>query len=235
GSMMEHQGIERHHGVQIASASREGDGFALQFKDGGGAQACDQLLWALGRDPNVDGIGLEDVGVALDDVGFIAVDEWQDTSVAGIHAVGDVTAAPALTPVAIAASRRLMDRLFGDQPDEKLGYANIPSVVFSHPSMGTVGLTEEQARQQYGEDVRVYRSRFRPMRSALAGSEQRSLMKMVCAGPENRVVGLHLLGEAADEMLQGFAVAIRMGATKRDFDDTVAIHPTSSEEVVLLT
>ena len=128
-----------------------------------------------------------------------------------------------------------MDRLFGDEADRRLDYTNIPTVVFSHPPIGTVGMTETEARERFGDDVRIYRSRFRPMRGALAGSEQRSLMKLVCAGSEEKVVGLHLLGEAADEILQGFAVAIRMGATKRDFDDTVAIHPTSAEEVVLMT
>ena len=235
GNAMTHHGIERHHGARLAGASRSDGGYSLAFEDGSSAGGFDQLLWALGRDPNVEGIGLSDAGVALDDKGFIAVDAFQDTNVAGIHAVGDVTDAPALTPVAIAASRRLMDRLFGDEADRRLDYTNIPTVVFSHPPIGTVGMTETEARERFGDDVRIYRSRFRPMRGALAGSEQRSLMKLVCAGSEEKVVGLHLLGEAADEILQGFAVAIRMGATKRDFDDTVAIHPTSAEEIVLMT
>src|SRR5262249_49947307 len=129
--------------------------------------------------------------------------------------------------------RRLMDRLFGGRPQSKMDYENVASVVFSHPPLGAVGMSEEEARARF-EQVSVYHSRFRPMLQALANGTQRSLFKMVCAGPEERVVGIHLLGEAADEILQGFAVAVKMGATKAQFDDTVAIHPTSAEEVVLM-
>jgi len=127
-----------------------------------------------------------------------------------------------------------MDRIFGGQAERCMDFSNIPTVVFSHPPIGTIGMTEEQARAEHGEAVTVYRSRFRPMLGALAGHEERTLMKMICVGDEERVVGLHMIGPACDEILQGFAVAIKMGARKRDFDETVAIHPTAAEELVLM-
>jgi glutathione reductase (NADPH) len=149
--------------------------------------------------------------------------------------VGDVTGRAQLTPVAIAAGRRLSDRLFGGQPDRYLDYDNIPTVVFGHPPIGTVGLTEEAARAQYGDEaVTVFRSGFVPMYHALTTRKPRTDMKLVTVGPDKRVVGVHVIGPGADEMIQGFAVAVRMGATKRDFDDTVAIHPTSAEELVTM-
>jgi glutathione reductase (NADPH) len=154
--------------------------------------------------------------------------------VANIHAVGDISSRIALTPVAIAAARRLMDRIFGGRREARLDYDGIATVVFSHPPMGMVGLTETEARQRHGDAVKVYTSRFRPMLHALADSPQRSLFKLVCVGEEERVVGIHLLGEGADEILQGFAVALKKGITKGDLDDTMAIHPTSAEEVVLM-
>ncbi|MBO9715487.1 MAG: glutathione-disulfide reductase [Pseudoxanthomonas sp.] len=197
-------------------------------------ESFDSVLFATGRRPNTDGIGLEQVGVKLGGDGAIVVDDYEDTSVPGIHAVGDVTAKLQLTPVAIAASRRLMDRLFGGRSGAKLDYRNVPTVVFSHPPLGTVGLSEERARELHGDAVKVYTSRFRPMLTALVDSPQRSLFKLVCVGEDEKVVGVHLLGEAADEILQGFAVALKLGVTKRQLDDTVAIHPTSAEEVVLM-
>ena len=151
-----------------------------------------------------------------------------------MHAVGDVTGRVALTPVAIAAARRLMDRLFGGVADARLDYDDIPTVLFSHPPLGTVGLTAERARELHGNDVHEYRADFRDMLHALADMPQRSLFKLVCVGPQRRVVGIHLLGEAADEILQGFAVALKKGITLDDLRDTVAIHPTSAEEVVLM-
>ncbi|MGH8231791.1 MAG: glutathione-disulfide reductase, partial [Steroidobacteraceae bacterium] len=151
-----------------------------------------------------------------------------------LYAIGDVTPRVQLTPVAIAAGRRLSDRLFGGQQHRKLDYDNIPSVVFSHPPIGMVGLSEPEARARYGDQVKVYTSQFMPMYHALTPRKPREHMKMITVGAEQRVVGIHVIGEGADEMLQGFAVALRMGATKRDFDDTVAIHPTSAEEMVTL-
>jgi glutathione reductase (NADPH) len=194
----------------------------------------DALLWAIGRDPNTDRLNLPAAGVAMNPHGAIPTDPFQNTSVPGIYAIGDVTEQFHLTPVAIAAGRRLADRLFGGQPERRLPYENIPTVVFSHPPIGTVGLTEQAARQEHGDAVKIYQTRFRPLYHAFTARPTDTAMKLVCVGPEEKIVGCHLIGEGADEMLQGFAVAIRMGATKRDFDDTVAIHPTSAEELVTM-
>lgn len=194
----------------------------------------DALLWAIGRDPNTAALNLAAAGVTLNADGTIPTDPYQNTNIPGIYAIGDVTERFHLTPVAIAAGRRLADRLFQHQPERRLPYENIPTVVFSHPPIGTVGLTEEDARRQYGATVRIYQTCFTPMYHAFTARKLPTVMKLVCVGPEEKIVGCHLIGESADEMLQGFAVAIRMGATKRDFDDTVAIHPTSAEELVTL-
>lgn len=194
----------------------------------------DTLLWAVGRVPNTDTLNLAAAGLTTTPSGAITTDPYQNTEVAGIYAIGDVTEHFHLTPVAIAAGRRLADRLFGNQPDRRLPYENIASVVFSHPPIGTIGLTEEEARQQFGNAVRIYQSQFRPMYHAFTPRQPQTVMKLVCVGVEEKIVGCHLIGAGADEILQGFAVAIRMGATKRDFDDTVAIHPTSAEELVTM-
>jgi glutathione reductase (NADPH) len=192
------------------------------------------LIWAVGRTPNSAGLGLESVGIAVGTAGEIVTDLHQDTNVPGFHALGDVTGRAALTPVAIAAGRRLADRLFGGMAGRHLDYRNIPTVIFSHPPIGTVGLTEEQARAELGAGVAAFQGDFMPLYHGLTERRRRAEIKLVTAGPERRIVGLHVIGMGADEMLQGFAVAIRMGATKQDFDDTVAIHPTSAEEVVTL-
>jgi glutathione reductase (NADPH) len=194
----------------------------------------DALLWAVGRAPNTAALNLAAAGVRTTTAGHIPTDPYQNTNVAGIYAIGDVTERYHLTPVAIAAGRRLADRLFGNQPERCLPYENIPSVVFSHPPIGTVGLTEAEARQQYGDAVRIYQTQFRPMYHVFTARQSQTVMKLVCVGLEEKIVGCHIIGLGADEMLQGFAVAIRMGATKRDFDDTVAIHPTSAEELVTM-
>src|SRR5690606_23681813 len=224
-------GIALHLAHDLAALERAGDG---RVRIAGHAEAFDAVLFAAGRQPNTDGLGLEAAGVDTDAAGHVCVDAYQDTSVDGVHAVGDVTDRVALTPVAIAAARRLMDRLFGGVADARLDYGNIPTVLFSHPPLGTVGLTAERARQVHGDDVHEYRADFRDMLHALADMPQRSLFKLVCVGPQRRVVGIHLLGEAADEILQGFAVALKKGITLDDLRDTVAIHPTSAEEVVLM-
>ncbi|HCB14010.1 MAG TPA: glutathione-disulfide reductase [Gammaproteobacteria bacterium] len=195
---------------------------------------ADALIWAIGREPNTDTLNLAAAGVAVQPNGIIPTDPYQNTNIPGIYAIGDVTERFHLTPVAIAAGRRLADRLFGGQPERRLPYENIPTVIFTHPPIGTVGLTEEEARCQYGDAVKIYQTRFRPMYHAFTTRQPPMIMKLVCAGPEEKIVGGHIIGESADEMLQGFAVAIRMGATKRDFDDTVAIHPTSAEELVTM-
>lgn len=193
----------------------------------------DTVIWAIGRDPNND-IGLENAGVECDDGGYIRTDDFQVTNISNIFALGDVTGRVELTPVAIAAGRRLADRLFGGFKDRKLDYTCIPTVVFSHPPIGTIGMTEYEAQQAYPEDVKCYTSTFNPMLYALSEHKVKAGMKLVCAGPDERIVGLHTIGVGSDEMLQGFAVAVKMGATKQDFDDTVAIHPTSAEEFVTM-
>ena len=230
------QGIHAHFGYRLQAVRREADG-RVRLRDGAGtdSEAFDALVFATGRRPNTAGLGLEAAGIALDARGFVPVDPQQRTSAPGVHAVGDLTPQPALTPVAIAAARRLMDRLFGGQADAALDLAQVATVVFSHPPIGRIGLTEAEARQRHGDaGVHVLRSGFRPMLHALGGSAQRSLFKLVCVGAQRRVVGIHLLGEGADEILQGFAVAMRRGLTLQDLHDTIAIHPTSAEEVVLM-
>jgi glutathione reductase (NADPH) len=221
--------------TSIGALRKESDGTTtLVWNDGESLGPFDCVIWAVGRLPNAEDIGLEAVGIETDPRGFIATDEYQNTNVPGIFAVGDVTGRTPLTPVAIAAARRLADRLYGGKADRHLVYENIPSVVFSHPPMGTVGLTEEEARESHGGAVKIYQTRFAPMFYTISEHKVDTAMKMVCLGPKERVVGVHIIGEGADEMLQGFAVAVNMGATKRQFDDTVAIHPTSAEELVTL-
>lgn len=194
----------------------------------------DEVIVAIGRTPSTSEIGLSAAGVEADSRGYIPVDKFQETNVPGIYALGDVTGQAELTPVAIAAGRRMADRLYNGQTDRHLKYENIATVVFSHPPIGTIGLTEAQAREQYGDEVNTYETSFNPMYMAFTDHKVRTAMKLVVVGKEERVVGCHMIGLAVDEMLQGFAVAISMGATKRDFDDTVAIHPTSSEELVTM-
>lgn len=216
-----------------AGAVRRADDGALRAACGSAEFEGDTLIWAIGRQARTAGLNLAAAGLGTEKDGSIATDACQDTAVPGIHAIGDVTGRVELTPVAIAAGRRLAARLFGGQPEARLDYENVPSVVFSHPPIGTVGLTEEAARTRHA-DVRVYHTRFTAMYHALKPQRPKTAMKLVCAGPQEQVVGCHIIGEGADEMLQGFAVAIRMGATKADFDDTVAIHPTSAEELVTM-
>lgn len=229
-----HLGIGLHLGYNLRELRRENGGLVLVDSGGVSSGPFDEVIFAIGRRANTAGIGLEAAGVALADDGSIQVDAWQNTSAEGVYAVGDVTGQLTLTPVAIAAARRLMDRVFGGKADSKLDYENVPFVVFSHPPLGGIGLTEEQARQQHGDAVRIYRSSFRPMLQALADTPLRSHFKLVCVGDDQRVVGIHAFGEAADEILQGFAVALKRGITLDDLHDTVAIHPTSAEEFVLM-
>jgi len=193
------------------------------------------LIWATGRVPLTDNLGLEKIGVQLRPSKTILVDEFQNTTVPGIYAVGDVTGQLDLTPVAIAAGRRLARRLFNNETKLKLDYANIPSVIFSHPPIGTVGLSEVAAKEKFGENnVKVHTTEFTNMYHAVTTRKTKTFIKMVTTGPQEKVVGLHVIGIGADETIQGFAVAIKMGATRNDFNETVAIHPTASEEIVLL-
>ena len=236
------QKILRDEGVSIitqawpSSLDRDARGqLTLPLRDGRRLEPFDSLLWAIGRAPAVEELGLDRAAVELDAYGFIVTDKYQTTSAAGIYAIGDVTGRAQLTPVAIAAGRRLSDRLFGGEGDRHLDYHNIPTVIFGHPPIGTVGLSEQAARDDYGDqEVTVFKSSFIPMYHALTAAKPRCDMKLVTVGPKRRVVGVHVVGPGADEMMQGFAVAVRMGATKEDFDDTVAIHPTSAEEIVTM-
>lgn len=222
-------------GTQVTSVTRQDDGsLCLECSNGQRLEGYEQLVWAIGRTPATEGLNLAVAGVETDAAGFVSSNAYEETNVSGIYALGDVNGKFALTPVAIAAARRLADRLFGGMTDRHLSYENVPSVVFSHPPIGSVGLTEEQARAGHGEAVKVYSTRFTPMYHAISGRREQTAMKLVTVGAQEKVVGCHIIGLGADEMLQGFAVAIRMGATKHDLDDTVALHPTSAEELVTM-
>ncbi|WP_312632759.1 glutathione-disulfide reductase [Pseudescherichia sp.] len=222
------------HATPKAVVKNSDGSLTLELEDGR-SETVDCLIWAIGREPANDTFNLEATGVKTNAKGHIIVDKFQNTNVSGIYAVGDNTGAVELTPVAVAAGRRLSERLFNNKPDEHLDYSNIPTVVFSHPPIGTVGLTEPQAREQYGDDqVKVYTSSFTAMYTAVTLHRQACRMKLVCVGPEEKIVGIHGIGQGMDEILQGFAVALKMGATKKDFDNTVAIHPTAAEEFVTM-
>ncbi|KGQ51797.1 glutathione reductase [Gallibacterium anatis] len=233
--IMNSEGATLHTHAIPQKVVKNDDGSLTLFLEDGRSQTVDCLVWAIGRVPMTDQLNLEAAGVKTNSKGFIEVDKYQNTNVQGIYAVGDNTGAVELTPVAVAAGRRLSERLFNNKPTEHLDYNLIPTVVFSHPPIGTVGLTEPQAIELYGaENVKVYKSTFTSMYTAVTQHRQPCRMKLVCAGPEEKIVGLHGIGFGVDEMIQGFAVAIKMGATKKDFDNTVAIHPTGSEEFVTM-
>lgn len=229
------EGIEVVTGAVPAKLERISEGLVLSLENGRRLPPVDCVLWAIGRSPIVEELALDKAGVALDEKGFVATDRYQATNVDGIFAIGDVTGRVPLTPVAIAAGRRLSDRLFGGMEGRHLDYENVPTVIFTHPPVGTVGISEETARARHGDaNVKVYKAGFVPMYHMLTQRRPRTEMKLVCVGAEERVVGLHMIGAHADEILQGFAVAVKMGATKRQFDDTVAIHPTVAEELVTM-
>lgn len=233
--LMQHNGIQVHSHTEVTAVSREADGSLMLKLNTGHALQVDCLIWAIGRTPNTQNLNLAAAGVETDAQGFIPTDKYQNTNVPGIYAIGDNTGRLALTPVAVAAGRRLSERLFNGKTDEHLNYDLVPTVVFSHPPIGTIGKTEAEARAEFGDAaVKVYNSEFTAMYRALTSHREPTRMKLVCRGPEQKIVGLHVIGYAADEMLQGFAVAIKMGATKADFDNCVAIHPTSAEEFVTM-
>ena len=227
-------GIIFHPHVVPAELRARGNKKTFIATDGREFADFDAVLWAVGRHARTRSLDLARARLVADGEGYIATNDFQDTPVPGIHAIGDVTGRPALTPVAIAAGRRLADRLFGGQTDRHVDYRLIPTVLFTHPPIGTVGLTEREARAQYRDEVKVYIADFIPMYHAVMRRKSHTDMKLVCVGAEEKIVGCHIIGAGADEMLQGFAVALRMGATKRDFDDTIAIHPTSAEELVTM-
>lgn len=229
-------GIQLHTKAIPQEVVKNADGsLTLKLEDGRETNV-DCVVWAIGREPATDVINLEATGVATNERGFIKVDKFQNTNVDGIYAVGDIIEGGIeLTPVAVAAGRRLSERLFNNKPNEHLDYNLVPTVVFSHPPIGTIGLTEPKAIEMYGaENVKVYKSSFTAMYTAVTQHRQPCRMKLVCVGQDEKIVGLHGIGFGVDEMIQGFAVAIKMGATKADFDNTVAIHPTGSEEFVTM-
>ncbi|XP_061690524.1 glutathione reductase, mitochondrial isoform X1 [Syngnathoides biaculeatus] len=243
---LQNSGVDLRKNSQVTSVRKTDTGLEVTFvtKDpekrngeetSGTISEVDCLLWAIGRKPNISGLNIGEMGIDTDKQGHIIVDEYQNTTRPGIYAVGDVCGRALLTPVAIAAGRKLAHRLFEGKKDSKLDYSNIPTVVFSHPPIGTVGLTEEEAIISRGqENVKIYKTSFTPLYHAMTSRKSLCIMKMVCVGKEEKVVGLHMQGLGCDEMLQGFAVAVKLGATKADFDKTVAIHPTSAEELVTM-
>lgn len=235
---LRNQGVSLHLGAVMERVERTEQGLSVLFADEHGEHRdwCDAAVcFAVGRRPNTQGLGLEEAGVELGPHGQVLVNDEHTTSVSHIHAVGDVIDRANLTPVAIKAGRLLADRLFAGR-SVSMSYENIPTAIFSSPPIGTVGLSEEDARAQYGDDVSVYRSRFAPMvYTPMSSSDKpRTLAKLIVRTSTDRVLGCHMIGDDAPEIIQGFAVAVQMGARKEDFDRTIAIHPSSAEEFVLM-
>lgn len=239
----EHPGIKEV--IQLEAKKDVSDPSIQKLKlisNDGSELECNELLWAIGRGAETRGMGIDKLDdIKLDKTGHIVVDEYQNSSIPGIYALGDVTGQAELTPVAIAAGRKLGNRLFGppEYKDDKLEYDKIPTVVFSHPEIGTTGLTEPEAIEKHGkENIKVYQTKFSAMFFDVFPPEEKkkepTQFKIICAGKEEKVVGLHILGKGVDEMMQGFGLAVKMGATKKDFDSCVAIHPTSAEELVTM-
>ncbi|KAI5899234.1 uncharacterized protein SCHCODRAFT_02604549 [Schizophyllum commune H4-8] len=236
---MEKTGVNIHRQTHVTRVEGTKGGPLTVHTDKGDKIETDVLLWAIGRCAMTRNIGLEEVGVKTDEKDYVVVDEYQVSSVPNITSIGDAQGKAELTPVAIAAGRRLGNRLFGppEFKDDKLSYDDIPTVVFSHPPIGTTGLTEKQAREKYGdENIKIYKASFRSLYFSMVDEDHKepTVHKLICAGPEERVVGIHILGMGSDEIMQGFGVAVKMGARKQDLDATVAIHPTSSEELVTM-
>ena len=232
---MRNENIQVYTHTQIKKVSKLEDNSIVLYLEDGNKHIVDCLIWAVGRKPNTQPLDLNLTNIQLNDQGFIQVDSFQNTTETGVYAIGDITGKVELTPVAVAAGRRLSERLFNNKPNEHLDYNNVPTVVFSHPPIGTVGLTEEKAIEQFGKDnVKVYSSSFTSMYTAVTEHKQLTKMKLICVGAEEKILGIHGIGYGMDEILQGFAVALKMGATKQDFDNTIAIHPTSSEEFVTM-
>jgi glutathione reductase (NADPH) len=226
------KGIDFRFNANFRSIEKRADGTLLVSMSNHDDMEVDCVLFATGRVPNTGGLGLEQVGVELTGRGAVKVDEYSKTNVDSIYAVGDVTDRVQLTPVAIREGQAFADTVFGNNPTT-VSYDCIPSAVFSHPPIAAVGMTESEARNRLGS-VRVYQSDFRSMKNVLAGRNERALYKMICEGDNGRIVGIHMIGPDAPEILQGAAVAVKAGLTKADFDATVAIHPTMAEELVLL-
>jgi glutathione reductase (NADPH) len=228
---MRKKGVDLRTHAHVERIGRAGSGLRVDLRDGTVLEA-DTVLYATGRLPNARGFGLEEAGVALSAEGAVVVDEQYRTNVPTIHAIGDVIDRVQLTPVALAEAMAFVDLHWGDGK-RSVDYALIPTAVFTDPSIGTVGFTEAHARERFGP-VRVYRSDFRPLRHTLSGSDERTLMKLVVDDATDRVIGLHMVGGDAGEIVQGFAVAMKAGATKATFDATLGIHPTAAEEFVTM-
>ena len=231
--VLEKEGIAFHGGVKVQGLNKSEEGITVTA-DSNRTWTAEAVIWAVGRKPATKNLGLAEAGVAMDARGYIIIDEWQTTSQANIFAVGDATGQMALTPVAIAAGRRLADRLWGGKAGRKLDNQYVATVVFTHPPLAMIGLTEPAARAQYGDNVKVYSGKFTPMRHLMSIHQMPVHVKLVCEGNNERIVGVHWLGEGADEGIQGFAIAMGMGATKADFDNTIAVHPSIAEELVTL-
>jgi glutathione reductase (NADPH) len=231
GQEMRARGVELNPRVHVASIAKRGNGFSVIATTGREFDA-DVVMYATGRAPNTQGLGLAEAGVQTNQDGAVAVDEWQRSSVPNIYAIGDVTDRINLTPVAIAEGRALAETLFNNNP-MKMDHENVPSAVFSQPPIGAVGMTEERARRECGE-VDTYMARFKPMKNTLSGREERTVMKLVVEPRSDRVLGCHMLGPDAPEIIQGLAIAIKCGATKKQFDQTVGIHPSAAEEFVTM-
>ncbi len=228
---MTRKGIVFRPNTEIVAVEKTGDAYRCKTSAGEAIEA-DLVMFATGRAPNTHDLGLEKVGVTLNKAGAVAVDEWSQTTVPSIYAIGDVTDRINLTPVAIMEGHFLANTLFANRP-MKPDHRDVPSAVFSQPPVGTVGLTEEEARRTYGE-IDVYAATFRPMKATLSGRQQQTLMKLLVDAKSDRVVGAHMVGEDAAEIIQGIGIAIKAGATKRQFDATVGIHPTAAEEFVTM-
>jgi glutathione reductase (NADPH) len=231
---MQAHGIRILRRSQVKAAEGKPGAITLKTEDGADYGVYDALLWAVGRVPRSADIGLEALGVACDEDGHILVDAFQNTNVSGVYAVGDVTDRWALTPVAAAAGRALANRLIGGDATARFDDSAVPSVVFSEPPLGMVGLTEQHARARYGDDIIVHSGRYTPLMFMVAGRSQQSVVKIVCAGADRKVVGIHVLGPGSEELLQGFAVAMQKGLYWRDLKSAIAIHPTAAEELLLL-
>ncbi len=243
---MKDDGLKRYHDEIISKVVDQGVGpnglkqVTIKFEDGTSITDVDSLIWAIGRRPNTDNIGLENTDVELNKNGTVIVDDYEKTNVDGIYAIGDIIGKAPLTPVAIAAGRRLGDRLYGGKPERKMSYKDIATVMFTHPPIGTIGMSEEKAREKFpgaegsADGIKVYKTDFVPMYHTMTRHKVKTHMKLIVQGENEKIIGCHVIGLGADEMLQGFAVAIRMGATKADFDDTIAIHPVSAEELVTM-
>ncbi len=231
GEEMRKRGFNLRLGTTITKIERSNSGLVATFNDGLTAEA-DLVMYATGRHPNSRGLGLEAAGVALDRNGAVIVDAASRTSVPNIYAIGDLTNRKNLTPVAIAEGHALADSLFGGRP-RTIDYDNIASAVFSHPPIGTVGLTETEARAKYGA-IDIYKSTFKPLKHTLSGRDEKTMMKLVVDSKTDRVVGAHMMGADAGEIIQGLAIALKCGATKAQFDATIGIHPTAAEEFVTM-